>query len=183
MVPPRFEELLHRYERDIYRYAWRMTGNREDAADVLQETFLRAFKAYRRLPAEANHRAWLYRIASRLSLNLARSQKIRRSVPIDEALHLPERDGDLESLVETRRLARALPAVLGRLSSRQRMALLQRKYEGLSYSEIALTLGCSEQTARAHVYQAMEKIRRALTLPSSRNESGRRGSGKRQGRP
>lgn len=164
----RFEDLLHQYEREIYRFACRMTGNRDDAADILQETFLRAFKFFPKLPPDANHRAWLYRVASRLSLNLARAQKVRRAVPIDEALHLAEGNGDLESLVETKRLARVLGEVVRGLSSRQRVALLQRKYEGLSYREIALSLGCSEEAARAHVYQAMGKVRRGLSSPSSK---------------
>jgi len=158
----RFEDLLERHEKEIYRFAQRLTGNRQDAADVLQETFLRAFRAYRRLPSDANHRAWLYRIANNSALNLARANRVRRALPISKAFHLAERNGDLEELVETRRLTRLLAEVIRSLSPRQRIALLQKKYEGLSYQEIATTLGCSEETARAHVYQAMEKVRRAL---------------------
>ena len=172
----RFEDLLGRHEKEIYRFAWRMTGNPDDAADILQDTFLRAFKAYRKLPLDANHRAWLYKIASRLALNHARSVKVRRSVPLDEVSHLPERSGDLESLVEAKRLANVLEGVLARLSSKQRVALLQRKYEGLSYREVAATLGCSEATARAHVYQAMEKVRRGLDVPAKRG--GRKNAGR-----
>ncbi len=162
----RFEDLLQQYEKEIFRFARRMTGNSEDAADVLQETFLRAFKAFSKLPGQANHRAWLYRIAGRQALNLARSKKVRRTVPIEEAFHLPERNGDLEALVETRRLARVLVGALRKLSPRQRIALIQRKYEGLSYLEISEVLGCTEEAARAHVYQAMSKIRRGLASPS-----------------
>ena len=175
----RFEDLLGRHEKEIYRFAWRMTGNPDDAADILQETFLRAFKAYRQLPPDANYRAWLYKIASRLALNHARSVKVRRSVPLDEAFHLPERNGDVESLVETKRLANVLAGVLDGLSSKQRVALLQRKYEGLSYREIATTLSCSEETARAHVYQAMVKVRRGLDVPAKRG--GRKMQGGRDG--
>ena len=170
----RFDDLLQRYEKEIYRFACRMTGDREDAADILQETFLRAFKALPKLSPDANHRAWLYRVAGRLSLNLARSKKVRKAVSLEEAFHLPERKVDLESLVETRRLARALSAVVRNLSSRQRIALLQRKFEGLPYSEIALTLGFSEESARAHVYQAMEKIRRDLVADNKKNPRARR---------
>ncbi len=159
----RFEELMARYEKEIYRFTYRMTGNREDAADVLQDTFFRAFRALDRLPAKANHRAWLYRIASRSALNLARGQKLRRTLPIEKALHLAESNGDLESLVETRRLAGCLGEIVRALPTRQRVALLQRKYQGLSYREIAETLACTEQAARAHVYQAMGKIRRGLS--------------------
>ena len=171
----RFEDLLDRHEKEIYRFAWRMTGNRDDAADVLQETFLLAFRAFCKLPPDANYRAWLYKRASRLALNHARSVKVRRSVPIDEAFHLTGPDGDLESLVETKRLAKVLEGVLNRLPSRQRVALLQRKYEGLSYQEIATTLDCTEETARAHVYQAMEKVRRGLDVPAKRGDRKRRG--------
>jgi RNA polymerase sigma-70 factor (ECF subfamily) len=155
---------MGRYEKEIYQFTYRMTGNREDAADVLQDTFFRAFRAFHRLPAGANHRAWLYRIAGRSALNLARSQKLRRTLPLEKALHLPERNGDLESLVETRRLAGKLGDIIRALPARQRIALLQRKYQELSYQEIAATLDCSEETARAHVYQAMGKIRRGLAV-------------------
>ena len=176
-VEIRFEDLLERHEKEIYRFARRLTGNQQDAADVLQETFLKAFRAFRRLPSDANHRAWLFRIASNSALNLTRSNKVRRALPISKAFHLPERNGDLEELVETRRLTRVLAEVVRSLSPRQRVALLQKKYEGLSYQEIAATLGCSEETARAHVYQAMGKVRRALggVGPSQASTVGRRG--------
>ena len=162
----RFEELMREHEKEIYRFTYRMTGNREDAADVLQDTFFRAFRAFPRLPEKANHRAWLYRIASRSAMNLARAKKVRRALPLDKALHLAESNGDLENLVETRRLAGRLGDIVRALPVRQRIALLQRKYQELSYREIAATLDCSEQSARAHVYQAMTKIRRGLTAAS-----------------
>jgi RNA polymerase sigma factor (sigma-70 family) len=90
--------------------------------------------------------------------------QLRRTLPLEKALHLPERNGDLESLVETRRLAGKLGDIIRALPARQRIALLQRKYQELSYQEIAATLDCSEETARAHVYQAMGKIRRGLAV-------------------
>ena len=83
-MPSRFEDLLNKYEREIYRFACRVTGDPEDAADVLQETFLKAFRAWKRLPDGANHRAWLYRIASRSASNLARGKRRRRSLPLEK---------------------------------------------------------------------------------------------------
>ena len=61
----RFAELLQRHEKEIHRFVYRISGNADDASDLLQETFLRAFQAFPRLPEDANHRAWLYRIAHR----------------------------------------------------------------------------------------------------------------------
>lgn len=158
----RFVDLLGSYEKEIHRYAFRMTGNPEDAADVLQETFLRAFKAFAKLPADANHRAWLYRIAHRQALNLFRSEKVRATEPLDDALAVGDANGHPDDLAETRRLAQALGHVIRDLTVRQRSALLLNKYEGLPHREVAAILGCSEETARAQVYQAMKKVRNGL---------------------
>jgi RNA polymerase sigma-70 factor (ECF subfamily) len=157
-----FAELLENHEKEIYRFVYRMTGNPEDASDLLQETFLRAFRAFPRLPEDANHRAWLYRIAHRQALNLFRSRRVRKTEPLDEARALHDANGHPESFEETRRLARALGRVIRALSPRQRAALLLKKYEGLSYADVASILGSTEENARAHVYQAMKKIREGL---------------------
>ncbi len=158
----RFVDLLGSYEQEIHRYAFRMTGNPEDAADVLQDTFLKAFRAFSRLPADANHRAWLYRIAHRQALNLFRSQKVRETEPLEGALAIDDANGHPDDLAETRQLAQALRRMIRALTPRQRSALLLKKYEGLPYADVADILGCSEENARAQVYQAMKKIRNGL---------------------
>jgi RNA polymerase sigma-70 factor (ECF subfamily) len=157
-----FSELLESHEKEIYRFVYRMTGNSEDASDLLQDTFLRAFQAFPRLPEGANHRAWLYRIAHRQALNLFRSRRVRKAEPLERARALHDSNGHPESLEETRRLARALGRAIRELTPRQRSALLLKKYEGLSYADVAAVLGSTEENARAHVYQAMKKIRDGL---------------------
>ena len=97
-----------------------------------------------------------------MAIDLARSKKIRAALPIENVADLAGTDGDPESQVRARRLADAVLVLVRTLPQRQRIALVQRKYEGLPYDEIAATLRCSEQTARAHVYQAMTKLRRHL---------------------
>jgi RNA polymerase sigma-70 factor (ECF subfamily) len=164
----RFSELLESHEKEIYRYLYRMTGNPDDAKDLLQETFLRAFQAFPRLPETANHRAWLYRITHRQALNLFRSRRTRPTEPLEEAEALSDANGDPEALSEIRRLARTLAGLIRELTLRQRSALLLKKYEGLSYAEVANVLGTSEESARAHVYQAMKKIRNGLK-PQEKN--------------
>jgi len=163
-MPPqtRFSELLEAHQKEIYRYLYRMTGDPEDAADVLQETFLGAFQAFPKLDPGANHRAWLYRIAHRQALNLFRSQKVRRAASLDLVAEPDDPDLNPEELSETRRLARSLNQLIHALTPRQRSALLLKKYEGLAYSDVARVLGCSEETARAQVYQAMKKVRKGL---------------------
>ncbi len=158
----RFTDLLGSYEKEIHRYLFRMTGNPEDAQDVLQETFLRAFRAFPRLQSDANHRAWLYRIAQRQALNLFRSQKVRATEPLENALFVDDANGRPDALAEGRRLVRALRHVIRELTPRQRSALLLRKYEGWPYRDVADILRCSEENARAQVYQAMKKVRNGL---------------------
>jgi RNA polymerase sigma-70 factor (ECF subfamily) len=168
----RFEELLARHEREIYRFARRLTGNPADAADVLQDTFLRAFRAFSRLPEDANHRAWLYRIASRSASNSRRASHTRRAAPLEAARHVAARNGDLDAFVDAKRLRHVLVASVRDLSWRQRVALIQRKYENRSYKEIAVMLDCNEQTARAHVYQAMTRLRVKFGSAARRASSG-----------
>lgn len=154
----RFADLLEQHEREIHRFAFRMTGHLADAEDVLQNTFLRAFEAYGRLPATANHRAWLFRIALRQALNQRRAARVRRTAAIEAAADVCAPVPDENELGPDRA---ALESALAQLSERQRAALLLRKYEGLGYAEVAAALDCSEETARAHVYQATKKIRAA----------------------
>jgi RNA polymerase sigma-70 factor (ECF subfamily) len=163
-----FSELLASHEKEIYRFVYRLTGNPEDASDLLQDTFLRAFEAFPRLPADWNHRAWLYRIAHRQALNLFRSKRVRRAEPLDEARGLHDSNGHPESLSETRRLAGALGRVIRGLTPKQRSALLLKKYEGLPYRDVAAILGSTEENARAHVYQAMKKVRDGLRTKERR---------------
>jgi len=158
----RFTELLESHEREIHRFLYRMSGDPEDASDLLQETFLRAFQAFPRLPQKANHRAWLYRIAHNQALNLFRARRARKTEPLVDAGALQDSNGNPESLEESRRAARVLRRVIRELTPRQRSALLLKKYEGLSYAEVAAVLGSTEENARAHVYQAMKRIREEL---------------------
>ena len=114
----RFEELIKRYEEEIYRFVHRMTGDHQDAADVFQETFMRALRAFGRLSKNANHRAWLYRIASRTALNLARSKKVRRSVALNDASLVADPGDGPEERAETERLKGLLAEALRTLSPR-----------------------------------------------------------------
>jgi RNA polymerase sigma-70 factor (ECF subfamily) len=150
---PAFETLLDRHQREIMGYIVRSLGDQNVAQDVFQETFLRAFRAYKRLPAEANHRAWLYKIASNVCHD-AHRERARSPLPLDESVAAPARfDG------ATRALAGAVTEFVRTLPVRQRQSLVLRKYQGMDYDEIAAVLGCSMETARANVYQGLRKVR------------------------
>jgi RNA polymerase sigma-70 factor (ECF subfamily) len=154
-LPPPFDEAMHRHEREIMRFILRATGDRDDALDLFQETWLRAYRAYAQVDSVDGLRPWLFRIASNLCLNRKRDRARRARVFADTELQ-EEHSGAVGPTQET---ALHLKSMLGRLPNKQRQALVMRKFGGLDYGEIAIALGCSEEAARAGVYLAMKKLR------------------------
>src|SRR5262245_20219769 len=157
-----FEAVVATHHAEIHRYLVRVTARASDADDLSQETFLRAFRAHRTLPAGANVRAWLFTIASNLCKNHFRGEKRRRlamaaaSVEPRPAAGAP--DGAVLSEEAGARVARVVEA----LPMKQRMAFTMRKLHDLDYEAIGTSLDCSAESARAHVFQALKKIRRGL---------------------
>ncbi len=145
---------MHRDE--IFAYLWRLIPG-DQAEDCLQETFLRAFRAYKRTAPDSNYRAWLYKIAT----NVARTVHTRRQREMTRELNRPvasEGRTLLDSVIFTEDLKVVLQAVEA-LPYKQRSALMMRKYQEMDYKDIGAALECSSATARAHVYQALKKLR------------------------
>jgi len=158
-----FEALMSDHHAEIYRYILRVTGRRQDADDLSQETFLRAFRAHRTLPPDANSRAWLFAIATNLARNHFRSQKRRRIAYAAVGAETRETDEERpDEVTISQEIGSAVDQVMSTLPLKQRLAFLQRKVHGLDYEAIGQSLACSAETARAHVFQALRKVRRAL---------------------
>src|ERR1700693_2781433 len=160
-LPPPFEDAVKTMEREIMRFLMRSTGDRDDAMDLFQETWLRAYRAYSTLQSEDGLRPWIFRIASNLCRNRARDRMRRGRVianqPADGA-ELEEKgrylnlNGGPEGALHLKRSMARLPGQQGR-------ALMMRKFAGLEYAEIGTALNCSAESARASVYQALKKLR------------------------
>lgn len=146
-----FGELLERYEREIFAYALRLSADRDEADDLYQDTFLAAFRGWPP-PRRGNERAWLYRIATNKAID--RGRRARPKVSLEDVeLVAPERDG-----ATSLDIARAVEL----LAPGQRAAFVLRQVQGLSYAEIAETLGCSQEAARARVSEATKTVRRRI---------------------
>ncbi len=169
---PRYETLIEAYHDEIYRYLWRMLNDAsrsdasDEAQDLAQEVFLRAYRAYPRLHAGSNVRAWLYKIATNCAYSAfeREERKSGRAVPLlDEHDSVPD---DLELQPDTQFLTGetmdAIRAAIGELPGKQRAAFLMRYLHELKYREIAEALNCSEDSARANVYQALRRLRSTL---------------------
>ena len=156
---PSFDDVLERYREEIYRYAAHLTRNRADADDLYQETLLKAYRAFDRLDGSANHRAWLYRIATNAFLSDRRKRAREGSLDGQQAELIPAAATDHAARLDARDLLHEVEAFVTALPVKQRVALIQRKYHDLSYSEIAANLRCSEAAARANVHEALRKLR------------------------
>ncbi len=159
-IPPPFDEAVRSMEREIMRFLMRSTGDREDAKDLFQETWLRAYRAYPSLQTEDGLRPWIFRIASNLCRNRVRD-RMRRARVITNASANGAALGDSASS-STRGGPDAmlhLKRSIARLPGKQGQALMMRKFAGLEYAEIGAALNCSVESARASVYQALRKLK------------------------
>jgi RNA polymerase sigma-70 factor (ECF subfamily) len=158
-----FDAVVSAHHEEILRYLRRVIGEAGDAEDLSQETFLRAYRAYGTLPRDANVRAWLFAIATNLAKNHFRSEARRRRAygrAEDVAGEPACKAGELELVA--RETGVLLERIIEGLPLKQRLAFTQRKLHDMDYEAIGASLGCSAESARAHVFQALRKIRRGL---------------------
>ncbi len=154
-----YRALVDRHSRGVFRLAYRMTGNEQDAEDIVQETFLRAYKQLHRYESRASFGTWLYRIAANCSLDLARSRGRRPQV---ELLESPSGDPGPDRLLAGEEVRRKLTETLDELSGQERAAFVLRHFEGQPIEEIASSLGVSNAAAKHSIFRAVQKLRRAL---------------------
>ena len=157
----RFETLIELHHDELYFYLRRMThGSTSDAADLMQETWLRAWQAFDRLRPGSNPRAWLYRIATNCALNALRNGQ--REFPWQEERELPDEGRLPHEQLEHRENLEMVLKEIGLLPPRQRAAVLLRYGHELRYPELASVLRCSEASARANVSLGVRRLRREL---------------------
>jgi RNA polymerase sigma factor (sigma-70 family) len=158
-----FDAMVAEHHAEIYRYLLRMTGRTPVADDLSQETFLRAYRTYRSLPAEANARTRLFSIATNLSRTRLRGQRRRQLAGGALTATAVGADGQALDCVRTGGgVTAVIEAVVTILPFRQRAAFLQRKVHMLDYAAIGQSLQCSIESAQALVVHALQRIRQAL---------------------
>jgi RNA polymerase sigma-70 factor (ECF subfamily) len=163
-----FNQLVTRWERPIYALAYRVIGREEDARDVVQETFLRAFRALPGFKGQAKFSSWLYRIALNLCRDWIRRQKRTPVVAAPEGVDIVELAADqgptesIEDLVARKRLSVAVADAMRSLPDEQRTAIILKEYHGLTFQEIADPQGCPLSTVKTRLYQGLNVLRRRL---------------------
>ena len=165
-----FRHLVDRHSRSVFRLAYRLTGHEQDAEDVVQETFLRAFREIRRFEARASFATWLYRITVNCSHDLLRQRPRAGTRPsLDDpeialAAELADASAAADPLRElaSRRIDERVRSAMRDLSDQERSAFVMRHFEGLSIEEIGRALDLKTSAAKHSIFRAVHKLRRAL---------------------
>lgn len=165
-----FDEIVRRYEGLVLRLARRMTGNREDALDVAQDSFLRIYRSLARFRTGRRFESWVYRIVINASWDHLKRRGGLALVTLDEEAGAgseardPAAGADPEAEVGRLQLREKLDALLEELSPRLRAVFVLRDIEGLETGEISRILGCREVTVRRHSMEARDRVRTLLRL-------------------
>jgi RNA polymerase sigma-70 factor (ECF subfamily) len=167
-----FRSLVEQHSRAVFRLAWRMTGNEPDAEDMVQETFLRAWKQIGKFDGRASFSTWLHRICANCSLDHIRAAKRKQDLHMganendnaeaDPFAQIAANTPSPERLAGSSQIASKLVAALGELSEMERVAFVMRHYEGVGIEEISVALGVQPGAAKHSVFRAVQKLRRAL---------------------
>jgi len=166
--PAAFRSLVETHARDVFRLAFRMTRNEDDAEDVVQDTFIRAFQRISSFEGRAQFKTWLYRITANTALDLLRRRKRAepRSAPLDEVT--TGVSGGQENAVFGRQIRERVDSALEDLSELERAAFVLRHCEELSLGEISHTLDITVNATKQAIFRAVRKLRASLsTVPRS----------------
>lgn len=166
--------LVERHSRNVFRLAYRMTGNQHDAEEVVQEAFLRAYQKLRQFESRANFGTWVYRIAANYAIDRMRQRKTEESqrelparetedgVEFDVMSTVPDAAPSPERLAQSTQLAARMRAALRELSEAERTAFVMRHWNGAGIEEIAQALESSTSAAKNTVFRSVQKLRKAL---------------------
>ena len=154
-----FDRLVERYQRDIYRLCYRYVNNHEDANDMAQEVFLKAYRAIGRFRGDSSFSTWLYRIAVNTCLNFRAS----RRPETQELKELLDHKAGISERLENEEVSARIRAAVSRLPEKQRAAVILKVYHDLTHEEVAGILGSSVGTVKANLFHALGKLRRHMT--------------------
>jgi len=163
-----FNQLVLRWERPIYALAYRMLGREDDARDVAQEAFLRAFRSLGGFKGQAKFSSWLYRITVNICRDWIRRQRRAPFVETPEGVDIVELAADRgpavhpDDVVARNDMVRHVVRAMDALSEEQRTVIVLKEYQGLTFQEIADLIGCPLSTVKTRLYQGLTVLRREL---------------------
>ena len=167
-----YDALVRRYQERIYATVYHMTSNHEDANDLAQETFIKAFRALKSFKGDSSFYTWIYRIAVNKTINYLKQRKNRLHMSLNDVDFNAENDPDLVSLVSERtprrdlslsELQEKLNAAMQKLSEHHRMVVTLHDVQGLSHEEIGKIMDCNVGTVRSRLFYARQQMQAYLS--------------------
>lgn len=161
-----FDEMVRRFHGRVYAVAYRLTGNREDALDVAQDAFLKAYRKIGSWRPTGGFLPWLLRLTRNQAIDHLRRRKRRRQEPLDETFQQATEGAPVEPwtmstdrAVHAKEIDERVRSALVKLSPTQSMVFMLRHYEGMALAEIAEELGCTVGSVKVHLFRALKKMR------------------------
>jgi len=167
-----YDDLVRRYQERIYATVYHMTANHEDANDLAQEAFIKAFQALKSFKGGSSFYTWVYRIAVNKTINFLKQRKNRAQLSLDDLDFNAEHDPDLVALISERtprreisllELQEKLNAAMQKLSEPHRLVVTLHDVQGLSHEEIAEIMGCNIGTVRSRLFYARQQLQAHLS--------------------
>jgi RNA polymerase sigma-70 factor (ECF subfamily) len=167
-----YDLLVRRYQERIYATVYHMTSNHEDANDLAQETFIKAFRALKSFKGDSSFYTWIYRIAVNKTINFLKQRKNRVHMSLNDVDFNAENDPDLVALVSDRtprrdlnlsELQEKLNAAMLKLSEHHRMVVTLHDVQGLSHEEIGKIMDCNVGTVRSRLFYARQQMQAYLS--------------------
>jgi RNA polymerase sigma-70 factor (ECF subfamily) len=167
-----YDQLVRRYQERVYATVYHMTSNHEDAHDLVQDTFIKAFRALKSFKGDSSFYTWVYRIAVNKTINFLKQRKNRVHVSLNDVDFHAENDPDLVALVSDKtprrdlnllELQEKLNAAMLRLSEHHRMVVTLHDIQGLSHEEIGKIMDCNVGTVRSRLFYARQQLQAYLS--------------------
>ncbi len=157
-----FNELVIRHRKGIYYLALGMVGSHDDAEDLAQEAFVRAYQSLKKFKGKSSVYTWLYRITVNLCLNHLRTRRTRSFIGLEKIEAVMPGGDETDAPTELRELSETAQKAIQELPPKQRAVFILRHFQGLPHAEIAGIMGREEGTIKANYFQAVRKLRQAL---------------------
>jgi RNA polymerase sigma-70 factor (ECF subfamily) len=167
-----YDELIRRYQERIYATVYHMTSNHEDANDLVQDTFIKAYRALKSFKGDSSFYTWVYRIAVNKTINFLKQRKNRIQMSLNDVDFNAENDPDLVALVSDKtprrdlnllELQEKLNSALQKLSEHHRMVVTLHDIQGLSHEEIGKIMDCNVGTVRSRLFYARQQLQAYLS--------------------
>jgi RNA polymerase sigma-70 factor (ECF subfamily) len=167
-----YDELIRRYQERIYATVYHMTSNHEDANDLVQDTFIKAYRALKSFKGDSSFYTWVYRIAVNKTINFLKQRKNRVQMSLNDVDFNAENDPDLVALVSDKtprrdlnllELQEKLNGALQKLSEHHRMVVTLHDIQGLSHEEIGKIMDCNVGTVRSRLFYARQQLQAYLS--------------------